>query len=394
MAPFNPESIPDAAEMREGLAHSFEAHRVAILGGLALLVFGSLGLLAYSSVSKDREDRLRAEYHGIVDDLERGRTLYSYAAGEAVPQKEIAADQAKRLEELRARADGSDVEPFILLQLALRYQVSDEDAKALAVLGELRTKHPDSPVLQIQAYDSETATLVDRLEGISKRRSASTTTRKVVEPRPDLSTVALVETDLGTFKIVFYPDLAPRHVAALVDGARAGSFNGTRVYTVRQGNWIELGGGDRTRNDAPRDDRDDDPAVALPPEDASRLYVKHRRRTVTSVRLLSGDQGDRFAVVLSEARADFDATNTPFGELLDDESAAVADRIGSALTYSQDAAWIGRREEKDFPNTPSRPVTIRRISIWKDGVLDKGHTWDTSRVNTDQPEPGKAEEDK
>lgn len=387
MAPLNPEAIPDIAVVREDLFQILERRRVAILSGFAVAVLGSLGLLAWVSVGRDREDRLRAEYHAIVDDLAQGRTLYSYVGNEAVPQKDAAVDQAKKLEELRVRAAGSGIEPLVLLQLALRHQVAGEDAKALSVLGELRAKFADSPVMAIQAYDSETSTLVDRLEGISKRRMAFTGGKKTVVPKPDLATVALVETDLGSFKVAFYPDIAPKHVEAFVAQAKSGGFNGTQVYSVRRGEWIELGGGDRTRDASPRDDREDDPAVALAPEDASRLFVKHRRRTVTSVRLLSGDQGDRFAVVLAENRADFDASNTPFGELLDDESAAVADRIGSAMTYSQDAAWVGRKEEKDFPHTPSRPVVIRRVSIWKEGVIAPGHTWDTSRVGTDQPEP-------
>jgi len=142
---------------------------------------------------------------------------------------------------------------------------------------------------------------------------------------------------------------------------------------------------------APYLDREDDPAAALAPEDAARLHVKHRRGMVTSVRLLSGDQGDRFAVVLSETRPDFDANNTPFGELFGDESAGVADRIGSAMTYAQDAVWQGRREQKDYPNTPSRPVTVRRVTIFRDGEIDAGHAWDTSRVGTDQPEPAPEE---
>lgn len=387
MPPFTSESIPDMEEVRENLLQRLDRHRGAILLAVGVAVVGSLGLLAWSSVNRDRQDKLRTEYHSIVDDFASGRTLYTLQSGEPLPQKEVAEEQARRLEELRERARGADVEPLILLQLALRYQVAGQDDRTLVVLADLKERFPTDPVLQIQAYDSDRASLVSRLEAISRRRQQFQGERKTVVPKPDLSTVALVETDLGSFKVVFYPDLAPLHVGAFVDLARAGGFNGTRLYYVRRGEYIELGGGDRTRNDDPRDDRDDDPRLALPPENDSRLFVKHRRRTVTSVQLLSGDQKDRFAVVLAEAQPEFDSIRTPFGELLDDESAAIADRLGNAMTYSQDAAMVGRREEKDYPNTPSRPVVVRRISIWKEGVLAEGHAWDTARVNTDQPEP-------
>ncbi len=394
MAGFSPDAIPDVADVREGLADRFEKHRIAILGGLAAIVVGSLALLALGSVRRDREDRIRSEYHSIVDDFEGRKTLYAAGGGDPVPQKEVAREQAGRLEDLRPRAKGTEIEPLLLLQLALRWQVAGEDAKALAVLGELDAQFTDAPVRQIPSFDSDRASLVSRLEALSRDRKKFSEGLRFAEPGPDLSTHALVETDLGNMKIVLYRDLARRHAEAFLAQAKSGGFNGTQAYVVRRGEWIECGGGDRTRDDDPKDDREDDPALSLAPEDDARYTVKHRRRTVTSVPLLSGDQADRFAVVLSEAKPDFDSVRTPFGELLDDAGAAVADRLGSAMTYAQDATKIGRKEERDFPFTPSKPVRIRRVSVWKDGVLDPGHAWDTSRVNTDQPEPPKEAEKK
>lgn len=390
MAGFAPDAIPDVAEVREGLSTRFEKHRVAILGAFALVVGGSLALLAMGSVRRDREDRIRAEYHSIVDDYEGDRTLFT-PGGDPAPRKDVAKEQAGRLEALRARAKGAEVEPLLLLQLALRWQVAGEDAKAVAVLEELDAGFRDSPVLQIPSFDTDRASLVARLKAQSEARGKFAADLKFVEPKADLSVHALVETDLGAMKIVLFRDVAPKHAEAFLARAKAGAFNGTQAYVVHRGAWIECGGGDRTRNDDPRDDREDDPALALAPEDDARYLVKHRRRTVTSVPLLSGDQADRFAVVIAEARPEFDGVRTPFGQLLDDASASVADRIGSVMTYSQDAKKIGKKEERDFPYTPSSPVRIRRVSVWKEGALDAGHAWDTSRVNTDQPEPGKEE---
>ena len=392
MSPITPESIPDVADVRQGLAERFERWRVPILAGVAVAVLASVGLLAWISVRRDREDTLRTELHSITDDFQGNRTLYSLDDGQQPhANREVAEDQAKKLEELRARAAGTPVEPQALLHLALRRQILGEDDRVLAILEEIRTNFPDSPVLRIQSFDTDRASLVDRIAGISRRRREFAAQHKFLEPKGDTSVVALVETDLGNMRIVFFTDLAPKHADAFVLQAKNGGFNGTRLYYARRGEWIELGGGARTRNAEPRDDREDDPDLALGPEDAARTGVKHRRRMVTSVPLLSGDQADRFAVVLSEKRPDFDAVRTPFGELLDDDSAGVADRLASQLTYGEDAAFLDRRERTDYPYTPSRPVTIRRVSIWKEGVLAPGHAWDTSRVNTDTPEPGAPE---
>lgn len=390
MAAFSPEMIPDATEMREGLVGGFERHRGAILGGVALVVFGSLGILAWSSARREKVEALHTRLHAITDDYTGNRSLYTDPNQPA--NRDVAEDQAKRLEALLPDTAGTEVEPQVLLQLAIRKQILGEDAKTIALLEEIRAKHPASPVVRIPAYDSDRATLVERLASISKRRSEFTAKHPVVEPKADPSVVALVETDLGRMKIVFYRDLAPKHVEAFLSVAKSGGFNGTKLYLARRGEWIELGGGDATRNAEARDDREDDPARAIGPEDSARLPVRHRRRMVTSVPMLSGDQTDRFAVVIApDKRPEFDAVRTPFGELADDDSAATADRLGAALTYGEDAAYVSRREKTEYPFTPSRAVVVRRVSIWKDGKLDAGHTWNTSRVDTDQVEPEPAE---
>jgi cyclophilin family peptidyl-prolyl cis-trans isomerase len=383
------ETIPDVAEIREGLASSMERWRIPVLAGLGIVVVGSLGLLTWGSVRREKVDALRTELHGITDGYFREDTnLWTFSGGfDAQPNLEAAEGQAKKLEEMRPRAAGTEVAPMVLLHLAIRYQVLGQDDRALAVVGELRSAHADSPVMRIQSFDSDRATIVDRIEGISRRRQEFAAKVKFTVPKADPAVVGLVETELGTLKIVFYPDVAPKHVEAFVKQAKAGGFNGTRLYHARRGEWVELGGGARTRNDELRDDREDDPALSVPVEEAARYGVKHRRRMVTSVPLLSGDQADRFAIVLSESRPDFDAVRTPFGEILDDAGAAVADRLGSALVYGEDTAFVDRREKSDYPYSPSRPVLVRRISIWREGALEAGHAWDTARVNTDQPEP-------
>jgi cyclophilin family peptidyl-prolyl cis-trans isomerase len=388
MSEFTPESIPDVADVRDSLLARIQANRVPLLAGAALLVAGFLGSLAWFSLRQEKVESLHAEIHSIVDDFRGGRALFSLSpGGEPVANRDVAEGQAKKLEEMRTRAAGTPAECHVLLLLAQRYQVLGQDDRALALIEELRSKHADSPVMRIQSYDSERASLVDRIDALCRRHREFLAQHRPVEPKADRSRIALVETDLGPLRIAFYTDVAPKHAEAFARLARAGAFNGTHLYCAKKGEYVELGGGDRTRNRIPKDDRDDDPALSVAPEPTAR-GVKHRRRMVTSVPLLSGDQSDRFAVVLDETRPDFDAVRTPFGELADDESAATADRLGSELTYGDDAVYVGRPEANQFPNTPSHPPLVRRVSIWKGDKLDEGHSWDTSRVKTDQPEPG------
>lgn len=387
------DSAPKPADLAGPPHPAVERLRIPVLAGLAIVVVGSLGLLAYGSVKREKIDALRSEMDAIVGDFSGRRSLYSYSGTEAVPNPDVAEEQVKKLEELRGRAAGTEVEPLILLQIAIRHQILSRDEKAIAAIEEIRRTSPDAPILKVQSFDSDRTSLADRIAGVSRRRMEFAARTTYVPPKADPARYAVVETDLGTMKFVFYKDLAPKHIEAFVAQAKSGGFNGTRVYSTHRGDWIELGGGDRTRNASHHDDREDDPAVSLAPEGAARYGVKHRRRMLTSVPLLSGDQADRFAVVLADAKPEFDAVRTPFGELLDDDGASVADRLGSTLTFGEDATYIDRKEKTDFPNTPSRPVTVRRVSIWNEGTIEPGHTWDTARVNTDQPEPGPAKDE-
>ena len=390
MASFSPDSIPDVADVRDGLFSRLERWRLPILLGLAASVAGILGLVAWISVRHEAEDSLRADMLSIVEDYANyeGRLRVGRFAQDTPASREAAQKEAAKLEALRPRAAGTDVEPWLLLHLALRRQAALEDDAALALLDELKTKHAEAPVLRLPSHGADRASLVDHLIGFSRSRRDSAKERKWVEPKPDRSITALVETDLGSMKLVFYRDLAPKHFEAFAKTAKEGGFNGTRLYRAKRGDSIELGGGDRTRNDEPRDDTEDDAAMSIAPEDTTKVYVRHRRRVVTSVPLLTGDQRDRIAIVLAETKPEFDGIRTPFGELADDESAGVADRLGGAMVYGDDAVYLNRKERTDYPFTPSKPVRVRRVSIWKDGALDAGHTWDTSRVGTDNPEPG------
>jgi cyclophilin family peptidyl-prolyl cis-trans isomerase len=380
MASFNPDAIPDISVVREGLLERLERHRYLILGGLAVAVFGSLGLLAWSSLRRERLDALHAElYAALAGDESSGRAMFS-------PSPEDVKTSIPALESVRERARGTSVEPMVLFHLSQRKMLAGDDAGALAVAKELRDSHPDAPIVQLRMADADKVSVLGKIEQFSSSRKDFAARYTKERPAPDQVYTARVETDLGEMKIVFFREQAPRHAEAFLEQARKGAFNGTGFYLLRPGEWLEGGGSAYTRDSDPANDAEDDPALSLAPEDA-RFDIKHTRGTVTAVSLLSGEQSDRFAIVLQEKREEFDGVRTPFAELLDAPSREIADRIAAQQTYSQDAMYAGDRKASAFPYAPSRPVRIRRISVWKEGVLDAGHTWDTSRVGTDVPEP-------
>jgi cyclophilin family peptidyl-prolyl cis-trans isomerase len=387
---------PVPGDLDETILERVERWRVPLLVGLAVVVFGGIGITVWSVVRRDRIHTLHAELHGITDGFD-GQTLFLQAGGEyGIPNGTAAVAQAEKLIALREKARGTEVEPLVLFHIAQRWQVAEQDAKCLAALEELTTGFPDAEILRVPSFDSEKASVVSRMQAASRRRGEWAASHKYEAPKADPSTVALVEyaggAGTGQFKIAFYPDRAPLHVQAFVAQAKAGGFNGTRMYTARPGDFLQFGGGDRTRNDLPHDDGEDDPAVSLPPEDAATFGIRHVRGTVTSVKMLSGDQGDRFSVILGAAKKEFDSTRTPFGEILDAAGLAACDTLGSVTTYSKDVMHQGKREERSYPDTPSpaHRVILRRVSIWRNGEIDAGHTWDTSRVGTDADEPAPA----
>jgi len=384
MARIPPLSIPDVAEVREGLAAWLERRRRPVLGVLAASVAAALGLLIWTTVRQERMDEIYRDYNAIVDTgINRDRRLFET---DFSPRVAEAKSQVKDLEALRERARGTELEPIILFQIGLRSQIAGEDDRAVAAIEELERDFRDAPILRVPSFLSEREYLAASVAAKGRKRREFASKSAYAPPKPDLARYALVETALGDMKIVFYPGLAPKHVEEFVARAKAGAFNGTRAYGLHPGEWIEIGGGDRTRNEDPADDGEDDPAESMAPEDGAMLGVRHARRTVTAVPLLSGEQASRFAVILAEKKPEFDALRTPFGELLDDASVQTAEALGSAMTYGRYATYQGRPEASSYLHTPVKgaPVLVRRVSIWKEGALEDGHSWDTSKVGEKQ----------
>jgi len=67
---------------------------------------------------------------------------------------------------------------------------------------------------------------------------------------PNGNEIAVIETDRGTIKLKFYPEDAPNHVAAFIELALKGFYDGTKFHRVEPG-FVVQGGDPLSRTDDP-----------------------------------------------------------------------------------------------------------------------------------------------
>jgi len=72
---------------------------------------------------------------------------------------------------------------------------------------------------------------------------------------------ARMSTDEGEILLVFYPELAPHHVASFVHLSRSGFYDGTRFHRIVPG-FVIQGGDPNSKNDDPRDDGTGGPTMS------------------------------------------------------------------------------------------------------------------------------------
>lgn len=165
----------------------------------------------------------------------------------------------------------------------------------------------------------------------------------VVEPdstRPHIN----IRTAVGHIEVELRPDLAPRHVAQLLDLVDEGFYDGLTFHRVIPGFLIQ-GGDPNTRNDDPDDDGYgglEDRRLAVEPSD-----VNFTRGTVGMARDYRWDGAStQFFILLSRA-AHLDGQYTVIGRVI--RGIDTADRLAA--------------EPRDLRDRPEEPVsfTIARM---------------------------------
>ncbi len=133
---------------------------------------------------------------------------------------------------------------------------------------------------------------------------------------------AIVTTKFGEMELVFFPQLAPKHVESFLKLAKKGFYNGTIFHRVIPGFMIQ-GGDPNTKDPSKRDGYGmGGPGYTLP---AEFNRIPHERGIVSAARSADPDSaGSQFFIMVGKAPS-LDNQYTVFGEVV--KGMEVADKI-------------------------------------------------------------------
>jgi peptidyl-prolyl cis-trans isomerase B (cyclophilin B) len=125
-------------------------------------------------------------------------------------------------------------------------------------------------------------------------------------------TRAFIETKFGTIELIFFPDIAPKHVNNFIDLAKKSFYNGTIFHRVIPGFMIQ--GGDPNTIDPDRSRH----GMGGPGHSVKAEFSKkpHRRGTLSMARSANPDSaGSQFFICVADASF-LDGQYTVFGEVV------------------------------------------------------------------------------
>jgi peptidyl-prolyl cis-trans isomerase B (cyclophilin B) len=380
-------TLPDPDRIRRTLIETIQTYRTAILVGIGVVIVVVVAVLIQSMSATAARNEFSSEWSELN---RRGRTR-----PDEMPRFEHVKVTVERLERKLADAPPSDDEVAAralsdIATWSFRAAVaasSEEDArvyldKAEAAVRRIESEYPETipnrrPIPLPDSNDTFVFSMLARIEKERAYRAANVYTH----PEVDASRYALIETEHGSIKIGFFPELAPRHVENFVTLAKKGFYNDQLVHRVVPDFIIQMGDPNtREHRNLFAKHGAGGPGYSLPRE-RGRYVIQHRRGIVSTAAgagrqdPMTGrrtppleESGSQFFICVAPSRH-LDKLHTPFGEVI--EGMEVADAISRLPTMTE-----------TFQDHPVRDVVIRSISIWKDGAIEEGHTWDTSIVGT------------
>ena len=133
---------------------------------------------------------------------------------------------------------------------------------------------------------------------------------------------AVITTKFGQMELVFFPDLAPKHVESFLNLAKKGFYNGTLFHRVIPGFMIQ-GGDPNTKDPSKRHLYGmGGPGYTLP---AEFNRIAHERGIVSAARSADPNSaGSQFFIMVGKAPS-LDGQYTVFGEVV--KGVEVADKI-------------------------------------------------------------------
>ena len=398
----NPDSIPTSEQVRETLFDRYYYPYKRLIWGVAIVgIVVILGILVTREWRTRQVDEAWSRFYSASDIVAAPR------APEA-EQRRALEERITVLQRLVTDFPQSTVTPFALQEIVSAKVGLKRYDEAQQELAKLRSGFPDfvfSRATTADLGDGGSGLLADRLDASLRSEAKWVAATAYVHPEPTKNRLALIETTAGSFWVGFYPEQAPAHVENFVSLAKSGWFNGTQIYQTRLnttgGSPVPLafeGGSAASKVNSPTWVADpaghdaDEPDATIDPED-SRYTIRHRRGVLSAVSMSSGESSRRFMVVTSPTglETSYNGLNTVFAAVVDKgASLSTIDQIAAAPTYgsvpeSTEHADMGPMRDHPYP-----AIYIRRVTIWKDEVIEPGHTWDTARAAKPEAEPWEA----
>lgn len=373
----------------------YEPHKRKIWAGVVLFFVAVIAYLGTRSFRERQLDEMWDRYY-------EGKQAFTFDFL-GTPDPVAARKQIELLSALTKDYPSEAVTPWAMVLVVKAHFALGEYEQAQQTLEKLRSQFKDFPLnhLSVQTDASEGPKPFSQvIEDAIRREKDWTGKHAYVHHWPSEDRMALVETTAGSFWMGFYsePAEAPKHVAAFVERAKRGDYNGRQVYLALQSiegkpERFECGsvasgladhGGVR---DPATHDRDE-PTDTIESED-TRSTIHHEYRVVSAVKMDSGESASRFQIVTKHnGLTKLNGETTPFAAVMDREKSLEAiEKIGQSPTYgtnpeTKDLAGVFRMRDHPYP-----AVYIRRVSIWSKEKIEDGHTWDTSRVASANAEP-------
>jgi cyclophilin family peptidyl-prolyl cis-trans isomerase len=377
----------------------YEPHKRKIWAVIAVFFAVVVGYLAIRSYRDQQLDEMWNRY-------EEGKKAFTFDLVGATDSV-AARKQIELLSGLTKDYPDASVTPWAMVLIVKAHFALGEYEQAQQTLEKLRSQFKDFPLnsLSVQADATEPAKPFSQvIEDAIRREKDWSGKHAYVHHWPSEDRMALVETTAGSFWLGFYSadGEAPKHVEGFIQRAKRGDYNGRQVYRVLQSidgkperfecgsaeSGLEDRGGVR---DPAAHDRDDITDTIEPEE--TRTTIHHEYRVVSAAKMESGgESASRFVVVAKHnGLAKLNGETTPFAAVMDREkSLDTIEKIGQASTYAvnpetKDLSGAFRMRDHPYP-----AIYIRRVSVWSNEKLEDGHTWDTARVASNQPEPWEA----
>ena len=262
---------------------------------------------------------------------------------------------------------GTSIEPYLRLLRARTFSLKGEDRKARAEIAELKKLFPKVEVSAVPldyAFFDKARTPADAV--LAEMKENEEARKKYLflfkNPDPDPSVTAVVQTNRGVIKIRFYPAQAPKHVKNFLKLAKAGFYDGQKIFKVSRGGntytpvFLEFGDS-RTRDpkSKPEDwgNLDEKEKIQL---EKARLF--HFKGAVTAPRNPNeeGTSG-KLVRILGEDFHSWDGQNQVFGQVV--EGLDLVTELAKGLELRNPTAFEG---------IPVQPPVIQKIELKGDLV--------------------------